>query len=89
MKDKIRKEYLGRGIVTVCGGFIILLTAAIGIFLVIQGTGTFTKFHHTLAEFLFSSRWAPQDNATTGGGSVGAAGHGSGQASSLASSGPE
>ncbi|MCH4192669.1 MAG: phosphate ABC transporter permease subunit PstC [Butyrivibrio sp.] len=73
MKDKIRKEYLGRGIVTFCGAFIIILTAAIGIFLLVQGTGTFTKFHHTLAEFLFSSRWAPQDNATTGGGSVGAA----------------
>lgn len=70
---KIKKEYLGKSIVTICGAFIILLTAAIGIFLLVQGTGTFTRFHHTLWEFLFSSTWAPTDNSAQGGGSVGAA----------------
>ena len=70
---KIKKEYLGKSVVTICGAFIILLTAAIGIFLLVQGTGTFTRFHHTLWEFLFSSVWAPTDNSAQGGGSVGAA----------------
>lgn len=58
---------------TVCGLFIILLTVSIGVFLIVRGTGTFTKFGHTVWEFLFSSQWAPMDSATEGGGSVGAA----------------
>ena len=63
-----KKEYFWRGLVTVCGLFIILLTVAIGLFLMIRGTGTFIKFHHTVWEFLFSSNWAPMDSATEGGG---------------------
>lgn len=70
--ERFRKEYLGRGIVTAAGVFIIVLTLAIGVFLIVQGTGTFTKFHHSLAEFLFSSEWAPADSMT-GGGRVGCA----------------
>lgn len=71
--DRFRKEYLGRGIVTASGFFIIALTLAIGIFLIVQGTGTFTKYHHSVLEFLFSSEWAPMDSATEGGGKVGCA----------------
>ncbi len=71
--DRFRKEYLGRGIVTAAGFFIIALTLAIGIFLIVQGTGTFTKYHHSVLEFLFSSEWAPMDSATEGGGKVGCA----------------
>ena len=71
--DRFRKEYLGRGIVTTAGFFIIALTLAIGIFLIVQGTGTFTKYHHSVLEFLFSSEWAPMDSATEGGGKVGCA----------------
>ncbi len=70
-KGHFFKEYLGRGIVTTAGLFIIVLTLAIGIFLIVQGTGTFTKFHHTVGEFLFSAEWAPMDSATEGGGKVG------------------
>lgn len=66
-----RKEYLGRGLSTICGIFIIALTLAIIIFLIVQGNGTFTKFHHTIGEFLFSSKWNPSDT-TEGGGQVGA-----------------
>ncbi|MDD3212685.1 MAG: phosphate ABC transporter permease subunit PstC [Eubacteriales bacterium] len=69
----LRNERWGRGMVTACGLFIILLTLAISVFLIVKGTGTFTKFNHTVFEFLFSSQWAPTDNATDGGGSVGAA----------------
>lgn len=68
-----RKEYLGRGIATGCGLFIIILTLAIGFFLLVRGTGTFTKYHHSVLEFLFSSDWSPVDTATGSGGGVGAA----------------
>ncbi|BCN30345.1 phosphate ABC transporter permease subunit PstC [Anaeromicropila herbilytica] len=67
-----QKEYLGRTIVTICGFFMIVLTFFIGIFLVYKGSGTFTKYGHSITEFLFSSEWDPADNFT-GGGKVGAA----------------
>lgn len=67
------RESAGRGIVTACGLFIIVLTIAISIFLIYKGTGTFTKFNHSLTEFLFSSNWKPSDDPTKGGGSVGSA----------------
>lgn len=71
--DRFRKEYLGRGIVTASGFFIIALTLAIGVFLIVQGTGTFTKYHHSILEFLFSSEWAPMDSVAGGTGKVGCA----------------
>ena len=71
--EKFRKEYFGRGIVTACGYFIIILTIAIAAFLLVQGTGTFTKFHHSILEFLFSSEWSLEDSASESGGKVGAA----------------
>ncbi len=71
--DKFKKEYAGRAVVTSCGIFIILLTVAIGIFLVIRGSGTFIKFHHSICEFLFSSNWTPLDTIGKSGGHVGAA----------------
>lgn len=70
---KFRTEYLGRGVVTVCGVLIILLTLAIGVFLLLKGTGTFTKYHHSVWEFLFSAEWSPMDSPNQGGGAVGAA----------------
>jgi phosphate transport system permease protein len=39
----------------------------------IRGTGTFTKYGHTVWEFLFSADWSPTDTVNQGGGSVGAA----------------
>lgn len=69
-KGMFLKEYLWRTIVTVCGLFVIVLTLVIGGFLVYKGSGTFTKFGHSIGEFLFSADWAPVDNIT-GGGSVG------------------
>ncbi len=70
--DRFRKETFWRGLITCCGLFMILLTLSIGFFLIYQGTGTFTKYGHSIVEFLFSSAWAPADNSQ-GGGSVGAA----------------
>lgn len=71
--DRFRKEYLGRGIVTASGFFIIALTLAIGVFLIVQGTGTFTKYQHSILEFLFSSEWAPVDSVAGDTGKVGCA----------------
>lgn len=67
-----KKESIRRGIVTACGLFLILLTFAIGAFLFYKGTGTFTTYHHSVWEFLFSANWNPADDFT-GGGQVGAA----------------
>jgi phosphate transport system permease protein len=71
--QKFRNEYFWRGLIIAGGLLIILLTIAIGVFLIVKGTGTFTKYHHSIVEFLFSSEWAPIDSANEGGGHVGAA----------------
>ena len=68
-----KKEYFWRSLVTICGIFIIILTISIGAFLVYKGTGTFTKYNHSVFEFLFSSKWAPMDSASAGGGYIGSA----------------
>ena len=70
-KGMFRKEYFWRTLMTVCGLFVIVLTISIGAFLVYQGSGTFTKFGHSLMEFLGSTAWDPADGAD-GGGTVGA-----------------
>jgi len=67
-----RKDEIWRVVITAGGLFIILLTLAIGVFLVYRGIGTFTTYHHSVWEFLFSSDWNPADDFT-GGGQVGAA----------------
>ena len=68
-----RRKQLGRGIVTICGLFMIALTVSIGAFLIFKGTGTFTQYGHSVSEFLFSSEWSPMDSGTQSGGGVGAA----------------
>ncbi len=72
MKEKSRSGKIGRFTVTICGLFVILLTLSIGIFLLYKGAGTFTKYGHSITEFLFSSKWNPADDFK-GGGNVGAA----------------
>jgi phosphate transport system permease protein len=67
-----KKEYLGRSVVTVCGILIIALTLIISIFLIVKGSGTFTIYHHSVFEFLFSDKWSPSDVSGEGGGNVGA-----------------
>lgn len=68
----VRREYLGRVVVTAFGLLMIVITFAIGIFLAYKGIGTFTTYKHSVGEFLFSSNWDPADDFT-GGGAVGAA----------------
>lgn len=69
--DRFRKETLGRSLVTLAGLFIILLTLAIGAFLVYRGSATFFVDKHNIFEFLFSSDWEPAQQGS--GGKVGAA----------------
>lgn len=67
-----RMDVVWQRFVTVCGLLIVVLTIAIGAFLLYKGVGTFTIYHHSVAEFLFSADWNPADDFT-GGGQVGAA----------------
>lgn len=67
-----KKETAWRALITLCGFFLILLTLAIGAFLLYRGIGTFTIYGHSVWEFLFSPDWKPADNFQ-GGGQVGAA----------------
>lgn len=69
--DNFKKEYLGKGVVSICGISIIVLTIVIGAFLIYKGIGTFTIYGHSVWEFLFSTEWAPMDSASEGGGQVG------------------
>jgi phosphate transport system permease protein len=69
--DYFRKEYLGRALVTAAGLFIIVLTVAIGAFLIYKGSATFFTDKHSVGEFLFSSVWKPAQQGS--GGKVGAA----------------
>jgi phosphate transport system permease protein len=67
------REHLGRGIVTLLGLFIILLTLSIAGFLIYQGSATFVVNGHSVWEFLFSSIWSPASIKGEPSGSVGAA----------------
>lgn len=70
--DLFKREYLGRSLSFLCGGFLMVMTIAIGAFLFGKGILTFTTFDHSVSEFLFSSAWKPSDTEV-GGGKVGAA----------------
>ena len=71
-QQMFKREYLGKSVSTLCGLFLIVLTIAIGAFLLAKGMLTFTQFDHSVAEFLFSSDWNPSDTEM-GGGRIGAA----------------
>lgn len=71
---RLKNEYLGKGIVTIFGFSIILLTLIITVFLIYKGTGTFLISKHSIFEFLFSNIFSPQDIAgATERGQVGSA----------------
>lgn len=57
---------------TLCGVCIIVITVAIGAFLLYKGSQTFFIAKHSPLEFLFSSDWSPKDSASEFGGHVGA-----------------
>jgi phosphate transport system permease protein len=68
----VKKDGHAKILYTSCGLFIIILTVAIGAFLIYKGSGTFVTAHHTVWEFLFSSEWDPTDSVGSYGGKVGA-----------------
>lgn len=69
---KWRREFTGRGLVSLCGMAIVILTLAISVFLLVRGSETFVTFGHSVSEFLFGMTWKPADDMA-GGGKVGAA----------------
>ncbi len=70
-REMFFKENFWKGLITVCALLIIMLTLAIGAFLIAKGSMTFIKFDHSIFDFLTSSNWSPVDDYK-GGGSVGA-----------------
>ncbi|VBB06385.1 phosphate abc transporter permease protein pstc [Lucifera butyrica] len=55
----IKKELLGRSVVTACGLFIIILTLFLVFFIASQGIDLFKDNHVSLSHFLFSTSWHP------------------------------
>jgi phosphate transport system permease protein len=64
---RIKTEYLGRSYATLCGIFIIFLTAAIILFVASKGLNIFIKDGYSIIDFLFSSNWKPDLAAEKGG----------------------
>lgn len=71
IESTLRADRIWRNVIRGAGLFLLIITAAIGIFLLYRGTGTFTIYGHSLSEFLFSTQWQPADTLD-GGGHVGA-----------------
>ena len=67
----LRRDRYWRYLINAAGIFLLVVTGAIGAFLLHRGTGTFTQYGHSLSEFLFSTQWNPADTLA-GGGHVGA-----------------
>ena len=63
---KWKAEYLGRTVVTVFGVLVILLTLIILGFLGYKGSATFVAYGHSVAEFLFSTKWNPGEAGRSG-----------------------
>jgi phosphate transport system permease protein len=60
LKDRFKKEYLGRIIITFFGIFIILITLVITYFLFQKGVQTFTVLKYPILQFLTGINWTPQ-----------------------------
>lgn len=69
----LKKELPGKIYSTICGYFLIILTIAIVFFIASKGISTFTANHLSVFDFLFSSKWAPENPAESGGPQIGAA----------------
>lgn len=60
--NKLKTEYLGRGYTFFCGILIVVLTISIISFLMFKGLSTFTKNNITITEFIFSTKWMPEND---------------------------
>ncbi len=72
IESTLRNDRIWRHVIQGAGFCLLLLTIAIGFFLIYRGTGTFTTYGHSISEFLFSTNFKPHDTLE-GGGQVGAA----------------
>lgn len=68
----LRHDTWGRLLIRTVGFTSILLTLAIGAFLLYRGTGSFWLYGHSPLDFIISSQWNPADTME-GGGHIGAA----------------
>ena len=66
IESTLRADRIWRNVIRGAGLFLLIITAAIGIFLLYRGTGTFTIYGHSLSEFLFSTQWQPADTLDGG-----------------------
>ena len=67
-----RKELPEKIYATTCGYLIIILTLSIVFFIAYKGVAIFTQNGVSISEFLFSSKWAPENAIENGGPKVGA-----------------
>jgi len=72
-RKMFRNEYLWKGLIMAGGLFMIIITLIIAFFLIFKGSGTFTQFGHSLAEFLFSASFSPGSSVGGESGAVGSA----------------
>lgn len=71
-RDIMGKELPGKIYATICGYLIIILTLSIVFFIASKGIATFTQNGISIFEFLFSSKWSPENAIENGGPKVGA-----------------
>lgn len=68
----LKHELTGRYTVTFFGFFLIFLTLCLVFFLASKGMATFFTSHRSPAEFLFSTQWNPEREASQSGPAIGA-----------------
>ena len=66
-RNVLQREYGWRGLATLLGVFVIVLTIVIGAFLIYKGVRYVSEIQAHLWEFLGSAEWEPVDNAQGGG----------------------
>lgn len=64
---KLKNEYIGRTLSTLCGFFMVVITFLIIFFIFSKGINIFLKDGYSLKDFIFSSNWNPDgENPTFG-----------------------
>ena len=56
----IKNEYAGRSFAIICGLLIVVLTISIIIFISSKGLSIFYKYHYSIGDILFSTKWNPE-----------------------------
>lgn len=69
---QLKHEYPGRALVTFLGFFLIIVTISLVFYIASKGLATFFQNGNSPLEFLFSSNWKPDADASQGGPKIGA-----------------